>query len=270
MPIELQMRGHVALITMRDDAKRNALSRTLIDAFHTAMDSAIGQAARAIVLASSARVFCAGGDLSELIEADGLKAPDDAPFDYHRFTASLDMPERLLRHPFPVVAAVDGPALGGGFELTLCCDAVVASPRAVFALPEVGLGLVPSVALTRLPPLIGKRKTLELALTQRRLSAEEALALGLVNRITDSTRLVEAAVDLAGALVAKATPAATAAVKSILGREAPLAWPELAATMDLLGVREWKEGLSAFLERRTPDYGPFWDASSRAAPRGKA
>jgi enoyl-CoA hydratase/carnithine racemase len=266
MLVDLEMHGCVAVLTMGDHAKRNALSRPLVDAFHAALDCAIREGARAIVVASSARVFCAGGDLGELLATGVLSSPDDMPFNYDRFAASLDLPKRLTLYPFPVVAAVDGSALGGGFELTLCCDAVVASDRAVFALPEVGLGLIPSVALTHLPRLIGRRKTLELVLTQRRIDANEALALGLVNRIADSATVVQAAIDLANSLVTRAAPAAAAAAKAILARETPLAWPDIPGTLNMLERREWKEGLGAFIDRRSPDYGTFWATASRAAP----
>lgn len=266
MTVDLEMRGKIAVITMRDDAKRNAMSRKLIDGVHRAMDEAIAQGARAMVLASGARVFCAGGDLDELLNSGWLEDNNRATPSYEGFVSSLDLPERLTTYPYPVVAAVDGAALGGGFELTLCCDAVVASPRATFGLPEVGIGLTPSVALARLPSFIGRRATMELALTQCRLTAEEARAMGLVNRIADSTKVVDAAVELAQAMVANASPASVAAVKKLVERDVTLGWEEIPRTMDMLAVEEWKEGLNSFRQKRRPDYSAFWEKSSRAAP----
>lgn len=276
MIASLDMRGLIAVITMNDDAKRNALSRRLIDAVHVAMDTAIADGARAIVLASSARVFCAGGDLDELLNSGWLEDTDRAnparaDPSYEGFVSSLDLPERLATYPYPVVAAVDGAALGGGFEMTLCCDAVVASPRAVFGLPEAGIGLTPSVALTRLPALIGKRATMELAMTQRRLGAEEAKSLGLVNRIADSTKLVDTAVELANAMIANTSPASVATIKRLLEEQVAMSWTSVAKTMDTLSIDEWREGLNAFLGKRKPDFSPFWEKASREAPRsGKA
>lgn len=266
MLADLNMCGSIAVVTMRDDAKRNALSRRLIDAVHTAMDEAIRLGARAMVIASDARVFCAGGDLDELLNSGWIEDRGRADPSYEGFISSLDLPERLTTYPYPVVAAVDGPALGGGFELTLCCDAVVASPRAQFGLPEAGIGLTPSVALARLPALIGKRATLELALTQRRLGAEEARSLGLVNRIVDSTRVVDAAVELAGALVANTSPASVITIKRLLEDQTPISWRDIACTMDTLSVDEWREGLQAFLDKRKPDFSSMWEKQSRNAP----
>jgi enoyl-CoA hydratase/carnithine racemase len=271
MLADLEMRGPIAVITMSDDAKRNALSRRLINDVHGAMDKAIAQGMRAMVLASSARVFCAGGDLDELLNSGWLEDRSRADPSYEGFISSLDLPERLTRYPYPVVAAVDGAALGGGFELTLCCDAVVASPRAQFGLPEAGIGLTPSVALTRLPALIGKRATLELALTQRRITADEAKTLGLVNQIADSTKLVNTAVQLAGDMVANTSPASVATIKRLLEEHTPMGWRDISRTMDTLSIDEWREGLKAFLEKRKPDFSPMWETASREAPtNGKA
>lgn len=266
MLADLELRGPIAVVTMKDDAKRNALSRRLIDDVHGALDRAIAGGARAVVLASSARVFSAGGDLDELLNSGWLEDRRRADPSYEGFISSLDLPERLTNYPFPVIAAVDGVALGGGFELTLCCDAVVASPRAQFGLPEAGIGLTPSVALARLPALIGKRATLELALTQRRLGADEARALGIVNRIADSSTLLDAAVDMAGALVANTSPASVTTIKRLLEDHTPMNWHDIARTMDTLSIDEWREGLRAFLEKRKPDFSPMWETASRLAP----
>jgi enoyl-CoA hydratase/carnithine racemase len=145
--------------------------------------------------------------------------------------------------------------MGGGVELTLSCDLVLATEKARFALPEIGLGLIPRTALARLPEVVGRRKALELILTRRRLDAAEALALGLVNRIVENA---DAAVSLAEEIIA-APPGAIAAVKRNLGRVAPDDWQAIHGLLAHLQPGEWREGLTAFSEKRAPDYERFWN-----------
>jgi enoyl-CoA hydratase len=263
MIVDCQLHGHIGVITMQDDAKRNAMSRQLVDGVHAAMDSAISQGARALVLASQARVFCAGGDLSGLLAAKALNE-NNGRVSYEDFI-TLDLSERLASCPFPVIAAVDGAALGGGFGLALCCDAIVASSRATFGLPETGIGLAPTVALALLPSLIGRTATFELALTGRRLTAQQANSLGFISRLVESAVLMETAIELARSMVSKAPPAAIATVKRLLARDSLIEWKEMIGAWDSLSVPEWKEGLNAFLEKRPPDYSRFWSDKSRTA-----
>jgi enoyl-CoA hydratase/carnithine racemase len=161
----------------------------------------------------------------------------------------------LIDDPRPVIAAVDGLAMGGGVELTLSCDMVLVSDKARFALPELGLGLVPRTALARLPEIIGRRKALELILTRRRLTADEAVALGLANHKVENP--LEAALKLAEEIIT-APPAAIAAVKRNLGRVPPGDWQAVHRLLADLDPAEWREGLTAFSEKRGPDFERFW------------
>src|SRR5690606_18188058 len=155
--------------------------------------------------------------------------------------APMNLFRALIDDPRPVVAAVNGLALGGGMELTLAADLVLASERARFALPELGLGVLPRTALVRLPEIVGRRKAQELILTRRRLEANEALAIGLVNRLVPADELREAAVQTAGEII-QAPPAAIAAVKRTLGRTDPTDWQAVHTLLEHMQPEEWQEG----------------------------
>jgi len=250
--VELTLRGRVGVLTMRDAEHFNALSPPQVAALLSALEESRRQSARALVLASSAKHFCAGADIKEFLKGELLDPKRPAPP-----TSPVNLFRALIDDPRPVIAAVDGLAMGGGVELTLSCDLVLASDRARFALPELGLGLLPRTALARLPEIVGRRKALELILTRRRLTADEALAMGLVNRVVDGAGLVDAAVKLAEEVVS-APPAAIAAAKRNLGRVSPADWEGIHALLAHLDPAEWREGLTAFSEKRPPDFERFW------------
>lgn len=250
MRVQFSLRGHVGVITMQDTEHFNALSPPQVGAFLAALEQS--RPARALVIVSGAKHFCAGADIKEFLKGDLLDPNKPAPP-----TSPVNLFRALIDDPRPVIAAVDGLAMGGGVELTVSCDIVLASEKARFALPELGLGLIPRTALARLPEIIGRRKALELILTRRRITAEEALALGLVNRIVESAALMDAALKLAGEIIS-APPAAIAAAKRSLGRTAPGDWEGIHQLLQRLDPAEWREGLTAFSEKRTPDFERFW------------
>ena len=123
-----------------------------------------------------------------------------------------------------MIAAVNGGAYGGGFELTLCCDAIVASSKAFFVLPELGHGVLPNTALARLPARIGVARAKALAFTRRKLPAQEAQAMGLVHAVTEPEQLEDAAVALADSIVASAPPTGIAAAKAEFERWIDVDW----------------------------------------------
>jgi enoyl-CoA hydratase/carnithine racemase len=248
MRVQFSLRGHVGLITMQDAEHFNALSPPQVDAFLSALKGS-GQA-RALVIVSAAKHFCAGADIKEFLKGDLLDPSREAPA-----TSPVNLFRALIDDPRPIIAAVDGLAMGGGVELTLSCDLVLVTDKARFALPELGLGLVPRTALARLPEIVGRRKALELILTRRRLTADEAVALGLANQKVENA--LEAAVKLAEEIIS-APPAAIAAVKRNLGRVPPGDWQAIHALLAHLDPAEWREGLTAFAEKRTPDFDRFW------------
>lgn len=257
MTVRLERRGDVGVVLLDDAPRRNALSAAVTAGILDALEASRRDGMRAIVIGSAHPWFCGGADIREMLQhgwlesadpADGAQAGSDP--------TPPDMFAALEAEPRPVLAAVDGLALGGGVELVISCDLAFASAKARFALPEISLGVIPNTAIARLPELVGLRVALDLILTRRRIDAVEALRIGLINNLVQDEPVLDRAVTVAAAIVAGAPPGAIAAVKRGMGRGRDAAAIQaLLATMDR---REWEEGLSAFLDKRTPDYGRFW------------
>ena len=248
MRVQFSLKGHVGVLTMADSEHFNALSPPQVGAFLSALKES-GEA-RALVIVSAAKHFCAGADIKEFLKGELLDPSRPAPE-----TSPVNLFRALIDDPRPVIAAVDGLAMGGGVELTLSSDIVMVTDKARFALPELGLGLVPRKALARLPEIVGRRKALELILTRRRITADEAVALGLANQKVENA--LESAVKLAEEIIS-APPGAIAAVKRTLGRVPPGDWQGIHGLLAHLNPEEWREGLTAFAEKRTPDFERFW------------
>lgn len=248
MRVAFSLRGKVGVLTMQDTDHFNALSPPQVSAMLDALKQS--QEARALVIVSAAKHFCAGADIKEFLKGDLLDPNRPAPE-----TSPVNLFRALIDDPRPVIAAVDGLAMGGGVELTLSSDIVLVTDKARFALPELGLGLVPRTALARLPEIVGRRKALELILTRRRITADEAVALGLANQKVENA--LESAVKMAEEIIT-APPGAIAAVKRTLGRVPPADWEGIHRLLAHLDPAEWREGLTAFAEKRTPDFERFW------------
>jgi enoyl-CoA hydratase len=252
MTVSRTTEGHVAILTLDYPEHHNALSAALVGDLLDAVRALDPEPVRAIVIASKGRFFSAGANIPDLLERGWLSGQpaDDDP---------VALFQTLATHRLPVLAAVTGPALGGGFELCLSCDLVVASDTAWFALPEIGLGVFSNTALARLPALVGPRRAMEFMATRRRIPAEEAVALGLVNALAPAADVVSSAVTLAQSIVDGAPPAALKALKGALNEHATTDWVRVRTSVSQLSEPEWREGLAAFVEKRSPDYQPFWD-----------
>ena len=248
MRVAFSLRGKVGVLTMQDTEHFNALSPPQVSAMLDALKQS--QEARALVIVSAAKHFCAGADIKEFLKGELLDPNRAAPE-----TSPVNLFRALIDDPRPVIAAVDGLAMGGGVELALSSDIVLVTDKARFALPELGLGLVPRTALARLPEIVGRRKALELILTRRRITADEAVALGLANQKVENA--LESALKLAEEIIS-APPGAIAAVKRTLGRVPPGDWQGIHGLLAHLNPEEWREGLTAFAEKRTPDFERFW------------
>ncbi len=231
----------------------NALSRDTLTAFgRLAREAAINGSIRAIVVTGAGKkAFCAGADLKErrgMTEGE-VRGQLDL---YRSEFGPVD------RSPKVVVAAINGVALGGGLELALCCDLRITSPHAEFGLPETSLGIIPAAGGTqRLPRLIGEARAKEMILLGRRLSADEALAWGLVNRIAPpDVELVDAAIEWLTPVAQGAPVAQMAALEAIdRGRDVPL---EIGLELEkisyerTLASEDRREALAAFAEKRSP------------------
>lgn len=255
-PLAVTVRpDRVAVLTLSRPDKRNALSAELADALGSAVDAVTaGGEAGAIVVAGLGRGFCAGADIATLGTLHS--GADFAAFVTH-LTDAFD---RLAACPLPSVAALHGPALGGGLELALACDLRVADDTTTLGVPEITLGLLPGAGGTaRLPRMVPRAVAAEMLLTGLALSAGEAHRLGLVNRVVAAGGALDAAVELAARLAALPA-AALAAAKELLaaGPTLPLAEAiglERSVVSALFDTADRAEGVAAFLGKRPPVFG---------------
>jgi enoyl-CoA hydratase len=178
MTVAVTTEGHVAVIEMTGDGRHNPLSVALVTAMLAAFDSAEVAQARAVVICSAAKSFCAGANIPDLLGAAWMEETPTGP-------GPEDLFARIEAHDRPVIAAVHGNVMGGGFELTLCVDLVVADAATHFALPETGLGVIPNTALPKLAAMVGVRRAIDIILTRRLLSAAECHTLGFVTAVTE-------------------------------------------------------------------------------------
>ena len=245
--VEYTVEGAVAVLTLNRPPV-NALSAALVADIEAAVARAADPSVRAVVVTGSPH-FAAGADITELKAA--ASGSDDTPL-AGRLSAALLALEAL---PKPTIAAIRGFALGGGLELALACDFRYLAEDARVGLPEIKLGIFPGAGGTqRLPRLVGLSKARELIYTGRHLKADEALAIGLADKVVPAEGLAAAALEFAAALAKGATVAlgaAKQAVNATLGLDmaAGLA-VEAAGFATCLGTEDAQEGLAAFLDKR--------------------
>jgi enoyl-CoA hydratase/carnithine racemase len=247
----------IVVVTLNRPDRYNALGSRIVDELVEAVESIEGAGeVRAMILSGAGdRAFCSGVDLKERAEMDA-----DGRWSHNRALGAFA--ERLARLQVPTIAALNGLAFGGGLEIALACDFRVAAEGARFALPEVGIGIVPGAGGTqRLPRLIGVTKAKELILTGRRISAEDALDMGLVSKVVPRSSLMEEARSLAEEIAAN-SPLAVAYAKAAvdLASETTIEQGlryETAAIRATLTSEDYKIGLAAFAEKRTPEFPPL-------------
>ncbi len=246
----VEARNGVTIVAVNRASKRNALDGTTLAELDALFATLGGDAGVGGVILTGAgdRIFSAGADIGEL---EGLDPSAARGFSER----GQRLCERIEWLGKPVVAAVNGYALGSGCELALACHLRLASDNAVFGLPEVRLGLVCAHGGTqRLPRLVGKGRALELLLTGERVDATEALRIGLVNRVVFRDRLLEEAETLLRRILANPARALRATLEAVVGGlDRPLQEAqegEAALFGEALGAEDAREGLRAFLEKR--------------------
>ena len=243
--------GQVATLTLNRPEARNALSPELMDTLAAELERLDPDPeVRCIVIAGSDEVFAAGADIRAMSERSFAEA-------LHHPAAGFW--KRLDSVKTPMIAAVSGWALGGGCELALACDMIVASETAELGQPEITLGIIPGGGGTqRLARVLGKQRTMELVLTGRRISAQEAEEFGLVNVVAKKREWLEQAMELARTVARRPPIAARLAKQAVLaadeaglsaGLEAERRLYELA-----MATEDRVEGMQAFLEKRRPDF----------------
>jgi enoyl-CoA hydratase/carnithine racemase len=249
--------GGVATVTLDRPNRYNALGSRIVEELGevlTAIESS-GRIRAVILTGAGERAFCSGVDLKERAEMDA-----DERWAHNRALGAFA--ERLARLQLPTIAAINGLAFGGGLEITLACDFRIAAEGAKFALPEVGIGIVPGAGGTqRLPRLVGPTRAKELILTGRRVDAQTALTMGLVSKIVSPGSLMDEARTLAEEMCAN-SPLALAYAKAAvdLALETPIEQGlryETAAIRATLSSEDYGIGLSAFAQKRKPSFPPL-------------
>lgn len=249
--IIIETRGRVALITLNRPAALNALNATLIRELGDAVanydaDERIG----CMILTGSDKAFAAGADVKEM---QGLTVLDAFQRDYG---AALG---RIAGARKPIVAAVGGYCLGGGAELAMACDMIIAADTAKFGQPEITLGIMPGMGGTqRLPRAVGKAKAMDMILTGRMIDAAEAERSGLVSRVVAANDLLEEAMRIAEKIAGFSLPSVMMAKESInRAFEMPLAEGlryERRLFHTMFATEDQKEGMAAFVEKRTAQF----------------
>ena len=242
--------GRVGLCRLNRPEARNALSPGLRGELADALEAYdADEQVNCIVIAGDDEAFAAGADVKALAEHD----PSD------EMSPSETFWRRMASVRTPMVAAVSGWALGGGCELALLCDMIVASETAEFGQPEITLAIIPGGGGTqRLARTVGKARAMELVLTGRRFSAAEALEMGLVNRVTKKGAWLDEAMELAAVVARRPPLAARLAKEAILTAEETGLTAGVEAERRLFGVamatEDRVEAMQAFLEKRKPDF----------------
>jgi enoyl-CoA hydratase len=248
----VEIEDHIALIKLNRPEAMNALNTQLLGELSKALKSVDeNEKVRCIVLTGSDKAFAAGADIKEMSDKSFVDA-----FSSDLFGGEV---EQILRTRKPIIAAVAGYALGGGCELAMMCDFIIAADTAKFGQPEINLGVVAGIGGTqRLTRFVGKSKSMDMHLTGRFMNAEEAERAGLVSRVVPAKKLMEEAMGAAAKITEKSA-LTVMAVKEAVNRsyETPLREGllfERRLFHALFATEDQKEGMGAFLEKREPQF----------------
>lgn len=250
--ILLEQDGPLTWLTFNRPDRLNALDEQMLAELEEAVAAVAATATRALIVTGKGRAFMAGADIRQFLEFDSYRA-------YNFVCRGHRLLQQLAALPLPVLAAVNGFALGGGLELALACDCLYAAAEAKFGLPEVNLGIMPGLGGTqRLARLLGPARAKELCFTGRVFSAAEAKELGLVSQIWPQAELLPAVTQIARELAAKSRPSLALIKKTINeGAAADLA-PALQLEAQAFALcfagPDPKEGAQAFLAKRPPQF----------------
>lgn len=250
--INVEVKDHVCLIKLNRPEALNALNSELLTELCAALDEAdASDKVRCIVLTGSEKAFAAGADIKEMSEMSFTEV-----FSTNLFAFVND---RITAIRKPIIAAVSGYALGGGCELAMLCDFIIAADTAKFGQPEINLGVIAGIGGTqRLTRFVGKSKSMDMNLTGRFMNAEEAERAGLVSRVVPAKKLIEEAMGAAQKIAEKSQLTAMA-VKETVNRsyEMPLSEAmlfERRVFHSMFATEDQKEGMAAFLEKREAQF----------------
>ena len=250
--IQTKTEGRLGVITLDRPAALNALCDELTTELTAALaafekDEEIG----CVVLTGSAKAFAAGADIKELQEKDFISLYKHDPF--------AETWESVARFRKPIIAAVSGYALGGGCEIAMMCDFIIAAETAKFGQPEINLGVMPGAGGTqRLPRAVGKAKAMDMCLTGRMMGAEEAERAGLVSRVVPADELLDTAMEAASSIASKSLPIAMMAKESInMAFEMGLTEGVRFERRDFqsqFATEDQSEGMAAFADKRAAHF----------------
>jgi enoyl-CoA hydratase len=252
--LEVTNYQEIMVVTLNRPTALNALNNEMFTELDDVIAHVKYDSETSVVIFTGAgnKAFCAGADITEFVDVD-----------YFQSQKVIEKGQAIFRKVEllgkPTIAAINGYALGGGLELSLACTVRLASNNAKFALPEVKLGMIPGYGGTqRLPRIIGKGKALELLITGRRIAADEALSLGLVNHVYNQENLMENAFQLANDILENSQIAVSQVLQSVergydLPMEQALAFEQIFDSVASSST-EQKEGVRAFLEKRKPEF----------------
>lgn len=249
--ITVETRDNVGLITLNRPKALNSLNKDMqLEVIHAAQTFDADENIGAIVLTGSDKAFAAGADIKEMAPKSGIEMYQANWFaDWEKFTTVRT----------PIIAAVNGYALGGGCELAMMCDFIIAGEKAKFGQPEVNLGISPGIGGSqRLTRAVGKAKAMEMCLTGRMMDAEEAERSGLVAQIVAPDELLDKALETAGTIASKSSIATSMIKEQVnIAFETTLSQGllfERRGFHALFSSNDQKEGMAAFSEKRDPDF----------------
>ena len=252
--IIFQIKEQIATITFNRPKVLNALNEVSLKEFSHAIDEvALDEDIRVLILTGAGdKSFVAGADITEFLKFNALKAKIFSEMGH-------GIVSKLQELPIPVIGAVNGFALGGGCEVVIACDFIYASENAMFGLPEINLGIIPGFGGTqRLSRLVGKNRAKEMIFTGKMISAAEAHAMGLVNKVCVQDQLMDEVLNVAKLIVSKGKISLRAAKQAInAGMDVDLNTGcriEIDAFAICLASPDAKEGTQAFLEKRAADF----------------
>ena len=252
--ISTEQKERIQYVIINRESKLNALNKATLDELHVAINDAFNNPniGGIIITGAGQKAFVAGADISEFAELDaegGGKLAHDG---------QANVFNRIENGPKPVIAAVNGFALGGGLELAMACHIRVASDNAKMGLPEVTLGLIPGYGGTqRLTRLVGKGKALEMIMTADMITAAQAYEFGLVNYVVSQEELLPKAEELLNKMLLRAPLALASAIKAVNAATTPGVNGfdvEIAEFAKCFATGDLKEGVEAFLQKRKPNF----------------